>query len=83
MPSALDPLLSGLSATAPSPPDLTPKLAALLAEKKIVKLEDAARSLEVTPEEVEVCARRDPRQFGLLGGGIPVLFQPIAASETR
>ena len=32
---------------------------------------------EVTPEAVEECARRDPRQFGLLRGGVAALFQPV------
>jgi hypothetical protein len=58
-------------------------LAALLAEKKMIGLEDAARNLEVTPGEVEECARRDPRQFGILRGSIPALFQPVAALEGR
>ncbi len=79
MPAALDPLLSEFGA-APIRPDLTAALAALLAERKMVTLEDAARSLEVPPGEVEECARRDPRQFGILGGGTPALFQPAAGA---
>jgi hypothetical protein len=79
LPVALDQLVSEFGAI---PPDrITPALAALLAERKMVTLEDAARSIEVRPEEVEACARRDPRQFGLLGGTIPALFQPVTASE--
>lgn len=82
MPAALDPLVSEFGAPAPAAlTDLTAALAALLAERKMVKLEDAARSLEVAPGEVEECARRDPRQFGLLGGRIPALFQPVTISE--
>jgi hypothetical protein len=66
VPAALDPLLSEFRA---APADrIAPALAALLAERKMVTLEDAARSLEVPPGEVEECARRDPRQFGILGG---------------
>lgn len=86
MPAALDPLVSEFGA-APSDPMLSPTdriasaLAALLAERKMVTLEDASRSLEVATGEVEECARRDPRQFGILGGRIPALFQPVAASE--
>ena len=79
LPAALDPLLSEFRA---APSDrIAPALAALLAERKMVTLEDAARSLEVPPGEVEACARRDPRQFGILGGGTPALFQPAAAAE--
>ena len=62
---------------------ITPALAALLAERKMVTLEDAARSLEVPPGEVEECARRDPRQFGILGGSVPALFQPATGAEVR
>jgi hypothetical protein len=81
LPAALDQLVSGFGA---APLDrITPALAALLAERKIVTLEDAARNLEVAIGEVEKCARRDPRQFGILGGSVPALFQPITASEAR
>jgi hypothetical protein len=82
LPAALDPLISEFG-TPPSTalPDLTSALAALLAERKIVTLEDAARSLEVALVEVEKCARRDPRQFGILGGRVPALFQPVTISE--
>ncbi len=76
VPAALDPLLSELRAAAPAD-RIAPALAALLAERKMVTLEDAARSLEVPPGEVEECARRDPRQFGILGGSTPALFQPV------
>jgi hypothetical protein len=79
VPAALDPLLSEFRA---APTDrIAPALAALLAERKMVTLEDAARSLEVPPGEVEKCARRDPRQFGILGGSTPALFQPSAGAE--
>lgn len=81
MPAALDPLLSQLQSEAvpgaASP--LSAKLAALLAERKIVSLEDAARELEAGPEEVESCALGDPRLFGVLGGPATTLFQPIQA----
>jgi hypothetical protein len=79
VPEALEPLLARLKETSRRD-GLTPALAALLAERKMVTLEDAARSLEVAPGEVEECARRDPRQFGILGGGVRVLFQPVAAT---
>jgi hypothetical protein len=86
LPAALDPLLAevGADATEPISPGsdrITAALAALLAERKMVTLEDAARSLEVRAGEVEECARRDPRQFGVLGGRTPALFQPVAASD--
>jgi hypothetical protein len=79
LPAALETLVSGFGA--PPLDRITPALAALLAERKMVTLEDAARSLEVQPGEVEECARRDPRQFGILGGRVPALFQPVSAPE--
>jgi hypothetical protein len=79
LPAALDPLVSSFGVAAFD--GITPKLAALLAERKMVTLEDAARSLEVATGEVEECARRDPRQFGILGGSVPALFQPATSSE--
>jgi hypothetical protein len=87
LPAALDPLISEFGGDRPDPiapaERITSALAALLAERKMVTLEDAARSLEVPPGEVEECARRDPRQFGILGGSVPALFQPVTASEVR
>jgi hypothetical protein len=82
MPSALDPLIAQLGVGAAEPQSdalsgLSSKLAALLAESKIISLEDAARALQAGPEEVETCARRDPRLFGILGGSAPALFQPV------
>jgi hypothetical protein len=79
-PAALDPLVAAME----GPPDvLTPRLAALLAEMKMVSLEDAARRLEVETGKIEECARRDPRQFGILGGRVPALFQPVTMSESQ
>ncbi len=87
LPAALDPLFSDFGGTRPDPvapaDRITPALAALLAERKMVTLEDAARSLEVPPGEVEECARRDPRQFGILGGSAPALFQPATGADVR
>jgi hypothetical protein len=83
VPAALDPLISEFGAAPPAAPDLASALAALLAERKMVTLQDAARDLEVSPKEVEECARRDPRQFALLGGSVPALFQPVSASEVH
>jgi len=80
LPPELDQLVSEFGASVPPKSDLAPRLAALLAERKIIKLEAAARSLEVTPGEVEECSRRDPRQFGFLGGSVPTLFQPVTPS---
>jgi hypothetical protein len=82
LPASLDPLVAELSPAA-GLADVSGRLAALLAEKKLIKLEEAARSLEVSPGEVEECARRDPRQFGILGGSVPVLFQPVSAAEAQ
>jgi hypothetical protein len=80
LPAALDSLVAEFGASAPVRPDLTLKLAVLLAEKKMIKLEDAAVRLEVTAGEVEECARRDARQFGILGGSLPTLFQPVTTA---
>jgi hypothetical protein len=76
LPPALDSLVAEFGPAPPKPSDLPPRLAALLAERKMVSLEDAARTLAVQPGEVEDCARRDPRQFGILAGSNTVLFQP-------
>jgi hypothetical protein len=78
LPAALEPLIAEVGA----PDLLSPKLADLLAQLKIVSLEDAARELEARPEEVESCARRDPRLFGMLGGATPALFQPVEAESS-
>ena len=75
LPAALDPLIAEIGA----PDLLSPKLADLLARKKIVSVADAALELGVRPEEVESCARRDPRLFGILGGATAALFQPVQA----
>jgi hypothetical protein len=75
LPTALDPLIAEFGA----PDLLSPKLADLLAQKKIVSVADAALELGVRPEEVESCARRDPRLFGILGGATAALFQPVQA----
>ena len=58
---------------------LSSKLAALLAESKMISLQDAAHELHAGHEEVESCARGDPRMFGVLGGPTPALFQPVQA----
>lgn len=79
LPSALDPLISEIEA----PDLLSPRLADLLAQRKIVSLEDAARQLEVRPEEVESCARRDPRLCGVLGGATPALFQLVETESVQ
>jgi hypothetical protein len=54
-----------------------PKLAALLRERKVIEAGIAARELELTPEEISACARRNPMQFGVLAGPPLVLFQAI------
>jgi hypothetical protein len=79
-PAALDGLVSAIGAPGDDS-DPTPRLAALLAERKMVTLEEAARILEVAPGEIEECAHRDPGQFGFLGGSVPALFQPVTISE--
>jgi hypothetical protein len=56
------------------------KLAALLAERKVLEAEIAAKELSMTMEEVSACARRHPMRFGLLAGPPMVLFQAIEGS---
>jgi hypothetical protein len=73
LPASLDPLVSEIEV----PDLLSPKLADLLAQRKIVSLPQAAQELQSRPEEVESCARRDPRLFGILGGSVPILFQLV------
>jgi hypothetical protein len=77
LPTTLEPLVSEIEV----PDLLSPKLADLLAKRKIVSLHEAAHELESRPEEVESCARRDPRLFGVLGGSTPALFQPVEAES--
>jgi hypothetical protein len=83
LPASLDPLVSEFGSPGAEPNNLSMRLAALLAEKKMIKVEEAALSLEATPGEVEKCARSDPRQFGILGGRVPALFQPVASTAAR
>ena len=73
VPAAVEPLVSEIDVSYL----LNPKLTDLLAQRKMVSLEQAAQALRSRPEEVESCARRDPRLFGMLGGRTPVLFQLI------
>jgi hypothetical protein len=57
------------------------KLAALLAERKVLQAEVAARELSMTMEEVSACALRHPMRFGLLAGPPMVLFQAVEGSK--
>jgi len=70
--------LTGRSGAEPTDDDPTlEKLAALLAERKVMEAEAAAIELKLNPEEVSACARRHPMRFGLLAGPPLVLFQAI------
>jgi len=73
LPSSVESLVSALEVANP----LSPRLADLVSQRKIVSVEEAARALEARSEEVESCARRDPRLFGFLGGGTPAVFQVV------
>jgi hypothetical protein len=57
------------------------KLAALLADRKVLEVEVAARELSMTMEEVSACALRHPMRFGLLAGPPMVLFQAVEGSK--
>jgi hypothetical protein len=60
-------------------PVLAP-LSALVAEKKVIDADVAARELSFRAEEVAACARRHPMHFGLLEGPPLVLFQAVEGS---
>ena len=79
LPPQLEKLRDDLMGREPSDPALA-KLAALLAERKVLEAEVAARELSMTMEEVSACARRNPMRFGLLAGPPMVLFQAIEGS---
>jgi len=57
-----------------------PGLSALVAAKKVIDAEVAARELALRVEEVAACARRHPMHFGLLEGPPLVLFQAVEGS---
>jgi hypothetical protein len=75
LPRALEPLLSEVAA----PDVLTGRLTDLVAERKVISLEEASQEIGSPVAEVETCARRDPGLFGILGGGTPVIFQIVEA----
>jgi hypothetical protein len=79
LPPQLENFRADLIGREPPDPALA-KLAALLAERKVVAAEIAARELSMTMEEVSACARRHPMRFGLLAGPPMVLFQTIEGS---
>jgi hypothetical protein len=58
---------------------ILPALTALVSERKIVSMEEAARELRVEIKEVADCASQNPQQFAVLGGSGAVLFQPVRA----
>jgi hypothetical protein len=59
---------------------MLPALSALVAEKKVIDADMAARELSLRAEEVAACARRHPMHFGLLEGPPLVLFQAVEGS---
>ena len=59
---------------------MLPALSALVAEKKVIDADVAARELSLRAEEVAACARRHPMHFGLLEGPPLVLFQAVEGS---
>ena len=75
----LEKLRDDLMGREPSDPSLA-KLAALLAERKVLEAKVAARELSMTLEEVSACARRHSMRFGLLAGPPVVLFQAVEGS---
>lgn len=79
MPDAVSGLLDAITADVPRSALLS-RLAALVAEEKILSVAAAASELGTTPEEVERCARENRNHFGLLLGAEPVVFEPVAAA---
>jgi hypothetical protein len=73
LPSAIEALLSEIDI----PDLLSARLTDLIAQRKIVSIEEAARETASSALEVESCARRDPGLFGILQGGTSVLFQIV------
>ena len=57
--------------------NLFPALTAFLQDRKIVTIEDAARELQVTIQEVADCAHQNSEQFAVIGGRSPILFHPV------
>jgi hypothetical protein len=80
LPPQLERLRDDLIGREPTDPALA-KLAALLAERKVLAAEVAAKELSMTMEEVSACARRNPMRFGLLAGPPMVLFQAVEGSK--
>jgi hypothetical protein len=78
IPEALARFLNDIAAGGSGDP-LLDRLAALLAEEKIISVAEAAAALETTPEEVERCARENRDRFGLLLGAEPVVWEPAPA----
>jgi hypothetical protein len=79
LPAPLEDLMDGVSGA--STTDTVSALAAFLEEARVVRLEEAARQLEISVEEVEAVARRHPALFGVAGGNTCVLYRVI--SEAR
>jgi hypothetical protein len=60
-----------------------PGLFVIVAAKKVIHAEAAARELSLRAEEVAACARRHPMHFGLLEGPPLVLFQAVEGSPAE
>jgi hypothetical protein len=52
-------------------------LQALLDDRPMLPIDEAANALQRSVEELEQVARRHPDQFGILGGSPPVLFRVV------
>jgi hypothetical protein len=80
MPRPVDELLDQIGGDRTVAPDnLALMLTDLLAQSKVVSLEDAALQLAATPQEVEDCAGRHPSLVGFAGGNKRVLFRIVEA----
>jgi hypothetical protein len=83
MPRAVDELLDELGGRREVVPDeLLRMLTALLANAKVIAVEDVASQLGKTPEEVEECGRRNSSLVGFAGGSKRVLFRVVEGPPT-
>jgi hypothetical protein len=80
LPPQLETLRTDLIGRDPPYDPTLAKLAALLAERKVLEAAVAAKELSMTTEEVSAFALRHPMRFGLLAGPPVVLFQAIEGS---
>lgn len=75
LPPDLEALLDGF--TDQAGPGWLPALAELVNEARVMRLEDAARQIDIRPEEVEEFVRLHPSLFGFAGGSARILYRTV------